>query len=137
VAAFGYAAGFKSYDASSAARLETQLVALKQLTPAASRLLLSYLIFGKPLAIAAAFQLHGATGAAVHGSYLIARNGCDVLQVCTADPALVSRLHAVANVFTGSKLQVVEHSCEQPAPDRCGRDAEMAAPSFRGAFLYM
>jgi hypothetical protein len=40
VAAFGYAAGFKSMASSGAARLAQQLVALKQLTPAASRLLL-------------------------------------------------------------------------------------------------
>ena len=39
VAAFGYAAGFKSMASSGAARLAQQLVALKQLTPAASRLL--------------------------------------------------------------------------------------------------
>ena len=80
VAAFGYAAGFKSMASSGAARLAQQLVALKQLTPAASRLLVSYLIFGKPLAIAAASQLHGADAAAVHGMFLIARNGADLLQ---------------------------------------------------------
>ena len=83
-------------NASGADRLEQQLVALKQLTPAASRLLLrcvllcgillsnpfafSYLIFGKPLAIAAASRLHGADAAAVHGMFLIARNGADLLQ---------------------------------------------------------
>jgi hypothetical protein len=65
---------------SGAARLAQQLVALKQLTPAASRLLLSYLIFGKPLAIAAASELHGTDAAAVHGTFLIARNGADLLQ---------------------------------------------------------
>ena len=83
-------------NASGAARLEQQLVALKQLTPAASRLLLrcvlicvillsntfafSYLIFGKPMCIAAASALHGADAAAVHGTFLIARNGADLLQ---------------------------------------------------------
>ncbi len=80
VAAFGYAAGFKAMDASGAARLEQQMVALKQLTPAASRLLLSYLIFGKPMAIAASSHLYGTAEAAVHGTFLIARNGCDLLQ---------------------------------------------------------
>jgi hypothetical protein len=85
VAAFGYAAGFKSMDASDAARLSQQLVALKQLTPAASLLLLSYLIFGKPLAIAAASELLGPEAAAVHGTHLIARNGSDAMQVTAVD----------------------------------------------------
>jgi hypothetical protein len=79
--AFGYAAGFKSSGTSGEARMREQLVALKQLSSAASRLLASYLILGKPLAIKSASDLYGSKGAAVHGSSLLARNGKDALEV--------------------------------------------------------
>jgi hypothetical protein len=57
--AFGYAAGFKSSGTAGEARMKEQLVALKQLSSAASRLLASYLILGKPLAIKSALDLYG------------------------------------------------------------------------------
>ena len=55
----GYAAGFKSSGTAGEARIKEQLVALKQLSSAASRLLASYLILGKPLAIKSALDLYG------------------------------------------------------------------------------
>ncbi len=79
--AFGYAAGFKSSGTSGEARMKEQLVALKQLSSAASRLLASYLILGKPLAIKSALDLHGPAASAVHGSSLLARNGNNALEV--------------------------------------------------------
>ncbi len=79
--AFGYAAGFKSFAAGGERRLKEQLVALKQQSTASGRLLTSYLIFGKPLAIKAALTLHGPAAAAIHGKKLLARGGKDAMHV--------------------------------------------------------
>ena len=123
VAAFGYAAGYKAMATSGAARLAQQLVALKQLTPAASRLLLSYLIFGKPLAIAAASELHGTDAAAVHGTFLIARNGADLLQ----ETNYRSRGFTLRSTEADTLLQVVQLSREQYSAVHFGRHDKVAA----------
>ena len=62
-----------------------QLWILQLALHAASLLLLSYLIFVKPLAIAAASELLGPEAAAVRGTHLIARNGSDAMQVTAVD----------------------------------------------------
>jgi hypothetical protein len=79
--AFGYAAGFKSSGTSGERRYREQLVALKQQSTASSRLLASYLIFGKSLSIKAALDLHGPAAAAIHGKKLLARGGRDAMHV--------------------------------------------------------
>ena len=76
--AFGYAAGFKAADQSSADRRRKQLLALKQLGAFGSRLLNSYLIMGKPMAVMAAHALGLSPQACeAHGAYLVARNGAN------------------------------------------------------------
>ena len=77
---FGYAAGFKAAGQSSANRRKGQLLALKQLGTFGSRLLNSYLIMGKPMAVMAAHALGlGPEPCEAHGTYLVARNGANVL----------------------------------------------------------
>jgi hypothetical protein len=58
--------------------MKEQLIALKQLAPFGSRLLCSYLIFGKPMAIRAAKALgFDQQACSAHGTYLVARNGAN------------------------------------------------------------
>ncbi len=60
--------------------MQGQLLALKQLGPFGSRLLASYLTFGKPMAIIAASAVGlDAVACEAHGSCLVARNGANVL----------------------------------------------------------
>ncbi len=130
--AFGYAAGFKSSLMSGEARMKEQLVALKQLSSACSRLLASYMIFGKPLAIKAARDLHGPAAAAIHGKKLLARGGKDAMHVrqfflflythaCVSEPFFCLTLLAAV------KRQLVPGHCQLEFASTCRNDLEVLA----------
>ncbi len=129
VVAFGYAAGYKAAGQSSLARQKNQLLALKQLGCFGSRLMVSYLVFGKPMAIEAAHALGYAPY--VHGAWLVARKGTTVSLRANEDWFRAS-INNVLLVHVGCTSSYFRHGYEVRLPYSCPLIIALILPSVQG-----
>ncbi len=129
VVAFGYAAGFKAAGQSSLMRLQNQLLALKQMGLFGSRLMASYLVFGKPMAIEAAHAL--GYDPYVHGTWLVARKGATVSLRSNEDWFRAS-INNVLLVHVGCTSSYFRHGYEARLPYSCPLILALILPSVQG-----